>query len=103
MSRVIKVTPFEVRLYALLAPVVLAAQHPSIELTQRELDALPEYSCSNPTGAVVGKRWKCNVNAYGGAPGAFDAWLLREYAEHENPRLVRIVTHRIIVKDRIVP
>lgn len=39
---------------------VECAALPSIELTQREFDALLEYSMSMPTGVAVGKTWKCN-------------------------------------------
>lgn len=36
-----------------------------IELTRAEFDALPEYSCSLPTGTTLGKRWRKNGDAYG--------------------------------------
>jgi hypothetical protein len=39
-------------------------------LTQKEFDALPEYSRSNPTGTTVGKKWKRKVK---------DSWYLCEY------------------------
>jgi len=41
---------------------VASATLPPIELTQREFDALLEYSRSFPTGVDVGKTWKCNTH-----------------------------------------
>lgn len=35
-----------------------------VRLTWAELKALPEYSCSLPTGTTIGKRWKKNQHAY---------------------------------------
>ena len=35
---------------------------PRERITQRAFD-VPEYSMSNPTGTVIGKVWKCNMNA----------------------------------------
>jgi hypothetical protein len=33
-------------------------------MSQRDFDALHEYSCSTPTGVYPGKMWKRNNNAY---------------------------------------
>lgn len=52
-----------------------------IALTQRELDALPEYSCSTPTGTRIGKRWKRNKNAYPALAGKPPEWWQGEYYE----------------------
>ena len=67
-------------------------------LTKEELDALPEYSCSIPTGTIIGKRWKRRtykksnipVNDFGyDEKGYFrlepDSWIMGEYAEDETP------------------
>jgi hypothetical protein len=35
---------------------------PVVQMTHAELRALPEYSCSLPTGTRVGKRWVRNNN-----------------------------------------
>lgn len=34
---------------------------PVVEIPRRELDRLPEYSLSTPTGAQPGRRWKANL------------------------------------------
>ena len=51
-----------------------------IVISQQELDDLPEYSCSIPTGVVVGKRWKRAKNYYDRSKG----WVVGEYCE-DNP------------------
>lgn len=56
---------------------LLNANSSCIELTQRELDNLPEYSTSIPTGVRWGKRWKRNQNF--GVRGAPKLWVLGEY------------------------
>lgn len=33
-------------------------------MTRAELEQLAEYSCSIPTGTSLGKRWRCNRDAY---------------------------------------
>jgi hypothetical protein len=70
---------------------------PYVTLTQAELDALPEYSHSVPTGVFPGKRWKRNERAYPrGRAGEPPAWLLQEYAAHTETTC-RLVTSRVDV------
>lgn len=80
-----------------------------VEITRAEFDALPEYSCSLPTGTTIGKRWKRNETAYCAEPVAlhpFDGtvvrepprWILGEYVAHPNPALVGIRWLRIAIK-----
>jgi hypothetical protein len=45
-------------------PAAAAKLDKAVRLTWAELQALPEYSCSLPSGTYVGKRWKRNINAY---------------------------------------
>lgn len=67
-----------------------------IKLTQVELDKLPEYSCSLPTGTTVGKRWKRDANAYQGlSKGTLSAWWIGEYVDHPNPAMVNITWTRV--------
>ena len=47
------------------------------KLTLAEFRALPEYSCSVPTGTEIGKRWKRRI-PYHGEPCE---WFLGEYVE----------------------
>lgn len=67
-------------------------------MTQKELEGLPEYSSSIPTGTTIGKRWKRKlykesgipVNAFGYDKDGFfrllpDGWLMGEYAEDTTP------------------
>ena len=37
---------------------------PPVRLTPAELMALPEYSCSEPTGAQPGRRWRADANFF---------------------------------------
>lgn len=65
-------------------------------VTPEEFEALPEYSCSIPTGKTVGKRWKCKVDYYDASAG----WLLREYAEdtcHPDSGYLLILTRELLV------
>lgn len=59
---------------------------PDVEvMTQAEFDALPSYSCSLPTGTIVGKRWRR------GHPYANPThWWLGEYIEHPDPGYVGV-------------
>lgn len=74
---------------------------PVIRLTQSQLDGLPEYSCSIPTGTTIGKRWKRDVNAYprGYGPHPPPYWIVCEYAEHptDPENKVAIIYKRIII------
>lgn len=47
-----------------------------------ELERLPEYSCSKPSGECPGKTWRRNTLAYAGLPGPtrFEHWLIGQYA-----------------------
>jgi len=51
-------------------------------LSQEEFDVLPEYSCTIPTGAIVGKRWK-RREPYGATKNA--TWYVGEYVELTPP------------------
>jgi hypothetical protein len=46
-----------------------------------ELKALPEYSCSVPSGQYPGKSWKRNVLAFARLPGptVFEEWWIGQY------------------------
>lgn len=55
------------------------AQWPVVQMSQRELDNLPEYSASLPTGVRIGKRWKRDVHFRPGPRRHQPAWLLCEY------------------------
>jgi hypothetical protein len=74
-----------------------------VKLTRAELDSLPEYSCSLPTGATIGKQWKRNANAHrkpvcfhlhpfdGTQEPSFlgENWWLGEYAKDPNTKFRR--------------
>lgn len=90
-----------------------------VRLTKRELDELPEYSCSMPTGTTVGKRWKRDVNAYrkpitfflnafdGSPEPSFrgEDWWMGEYAadpganlrDDGTPETVRVLWSKVVV------
>jgi len=68
-----------------------------VELTADQFFALPEYSCSIPTGKTVGKRWR-RCETFGSRPRAVevhndkdvrdpDRWLMGEYADDPDAEL----------------
>lgn len=61
-------------------------------ISREDLKALGEYSCSLPTGVVVGKRWRRNLNAYRfDLKGAEPVWMIGEYVESEDdPEIIKI-------------
>jgi hypothetical protein len=52
-----------------------------VVVTPREFSNLKEYSCSYPTGVIVGKRWKRKKNYYDESKG----WWLGEYIYDPEP------------------
>ena len=52
---------------------------PPVLLSREDFDALPEYSCTLPTGVTIGKRWK-RREPYGAEP-ANAAWFLGTYID----------------------
>lgn len=67
-------------------------------LTKREFDALAEYSCTVPTGVVVGKKWK-RREPYRTDNDIPPTWYLGEYVEDQEWKgMVGIKWARIIVK-----
>lgn len=66
------------------------------KMSQREFDALPEYSCTLPTGTTVGKKWK-RREPYGADP-ATATWYLGTYTDIGDERKVGIEWWRIEVE-----
>jgi hypothetical protein len=66
----------------------------TITLTKTEFDELLDYSCSNPTGTTIGKRWKRRRDYHDETKG----WDMGEYIEHPNPSLIGIKWREIIVE-----
>ena len=63
-------------------------------ISQRVFDSLGEYSCSLPTGQTIGKVWKQNMRfGRGGEP----EWVICEYVDHEDPKLIGINYRRPVV------
>ena len=62
---------------------------PRERITQRAFDGLPEYSMSNPTGTVIGKVWKCNMNVFR-TDGPDPLWVICEYIDIGDPKNVGI-------------
>lgn len=62
-------------------------------MSQADFDALPEYSCSNPSGVFFGKRWKR------GEPYRLPrtAWYMGEYIPAADPKLAGIRFLRILI------
>jgi len=77
------------------------ASFKEIEMTQSNLDALPEYSCSEPTIGERTKlpvRWKHNVHAFNPAAREHPpAWLLGEFTDGSNLNTYRTTYRRVQV------
>lgn len=60
-------------------------------ISRAALFALPEYSCTIPTGTTVGKRWRINNNAYrADRVGVPAEWMLGEYYDLGDPKAVGV-------------
>jgi hypothetical protein len=76
----------------------------TVELTQREFDALMEYSTTLPSGVYPGKCWKAEGMDWpkgGGFPKATGIWYLRWFGECDDPkkcsnnqRVIRFINER---------
>lgn len=69
-------------------------------MSQREFDALSEYSTSYPSGVYPGKCWKTRIAEGGIGAGNWrwtDIWHLRWYGTCENPKLCSINHREIII------
>lgn len=63
-----------------------------IVISRAELFTIREYSCSIPTGTVIGKRWRRDVHAFRRRATPVDRheWQIGEYIEHSDPGKVGI-------------
>lgn len=48
-------------------------------ISREELRRLPEYSCTTPTGVIIGKRWRRDTHAY--RDRLEPEWLIGEYVD----------------------
>jgi hypothetical protein len=62
-------------------------------MSQKDFDALPEYSCSLPTGTFIGKRWR-RREPYTSTP---THWFLGEFIEINDPENVGIRWREILI------
>lgn len=63
----------------------------TVTLTRKEFEALPDYSCSLPTGTTIGKQWKKRKNYYDESKG----WVRGTYSKQLEPDLVAITWENI--------
>ena len=77
-----------------------------IVLSRDEFNALPEYSCSLPSGTIVGKRWRANRHSgtlYGWGPArrcpAHPNWWMGEYYDIGSETRIGIRWTRIVLAD----
>jgi len=69
-----------------------------LTLTRAELDALPEYSRSLPTGTTIGKRWKRNLaDGHGGKLKPY--WIVGEYYDIDRDDRVGIRWYDVEITD----
>lgn len=53
-----------------------------VRLTQQEFDELLDYSCSIPTGTIIGKKWKRRNDYHDESKG----WMMGEYIQDPKGR-----------------
>lgn len=72
---------------------------PAYYLTAAELNDLPEYSCSMPTGTTIGRMWKKDMYAYDPDNRHLSpTWVICQYVEHPNPNKVGIKYYQARLK-----
>jgi hypothetical protein len=61
-------------------------------ISRADLFALLEYSCSIPSGTIIGKRWRRDIHAYRtpSIPDELHEWKIGEYIEDPDPDTVGI-------------
>lgn len=64
--------------------------HEEEVFTLSDLMALPEYSCSIPTGTTIGKRWRRATHYYSTDPAMMTEWWIGTYVEHPDEDRVGI-------------
>lgn len=70
---------------------------PILYLSQREVEQLPEYSTSFPTGTAIGKRWLRDNRPRPHPKGSDPEWIIGEYVDHPDEKLVGIKWWRLII------
>ncbi len=56
--------------------------HEDEVITREDLIALPEYSCTIPTGVTIGKRWRCSTKfPYRKLEDDQIEWFIRTYVQ----------------------
>lgn len=74
---------------------------PKLPMTLRELQSLPEYSCSVPTGQTIGKRWRIHSGVYDRKfmeAGGIPTWIVAEYVECDKPGMIGINYYRPLIR-----
>lgn len=75
-----------------------ATPRPTVVMPRAEFAALLDYSCSLPTGVVIGKRWRRKKDYYDESKG----WLLGEYYALEgNDREVGIRWSELLIAEDV--
>lgn len=65
----------------------MATQTPDLVISRKDLAVLLEYSCTIPTGTIIGKRWRRNVHF---GTRIDPEWMIGEYIEDPDPKMVGI-------------
>lgn len=77
-------------------------------VTREEFDALPEYSCTVPTGTAIGKKWKRHT-PYRRPDSCIRPthncghWFMGEYVRDPDPEMVGIHWTMLIITGEPVP
>lgn len=68
-------------------------QLPVDKMSQKALDSIPDYSCSEPTGMTIGKMWKRDAHWH--YPNLGPLWVVHEIVSHSDPKFVRVLARQV--------
>lgn len=66
-------------------------------MTQAELKALPDYSCTFPTGTTIGKKWR-RREPYETGRGIVNAWYTGEYVDYPDSKMVGVKWRKVVIR-----
>ena len=72
----------------------MAKTHQVQVITKKDLKELPEYSMSDPTEVVIGKKWRRDIHAYRflhNLPPVEPEWMICEYVPGSRPDTAKVI------------
>ncbi len=75
------------------------AERNTIRLFLWELESMPEYSCSLPSGQTFWKMWRRNMYASRRGPHREPRWVVGQYTPHPDPKTVGIRWFKVHLRE----